>query len=436
MSLRWIAVSFATLGLTLSLQNWQDDSLARKPANRPFETVETQTAPQSTTPQSTAIQAPATRSNFLQVGTDSSHLPSPVVPAQYSEPDEANPTRVLMGVDQDANPQGEPLWKNQQPIPWEVLGSGEFLGPIRRPFESNYRVRINDEMELTFAVSRKMLTEAYRIQMGDEIEINDANRPEISQQKQVVLDDGFISPLEVGQVHVAGKTVDQVNKILAESYRKAGTREPSITVSVTRNNTALRDLLESIQGQFNANGSIKQVRVSPDGTIQLPIIGRVCVYGLTLDEVGREVNLRYEKYIYNLNVTPALITLAEKTVFVFGEVAEPGVITLSGPTTTLGAIASAGGFLRGGNRRQVVVLRRDSQWRMVATKLDLAGAILGKTPIPSDDIWLRPSDIVIVPKQPIQRIAEFIDLYFQQSLFVLIPNQGISFNFDQAGNLN
>ena len=56
------------------------------------------------------------------------------------------------------------------------------------------------------------------INVGDEIEINDANRPEISQQKQIVLDDGFISPLEVGQVHVAGKTVDQVNQVDALTW--------------------------------------------------------------------------------------------------------------------------------------------------------------------------------------------------------------------------
>lgn len=359
-----------------------------------------------------------------------------VQPAQYAVPDEMNPTRTIVGVDQSFGRRAEPKWSDARAVPWEVLGAGEFLGPIRRPYESDYRVRINDLLELTFATSRRMTSTPYRIQLGDELEINDTNRPEISKQKQIVMDDGFISPLEIEQVHVAGKTIEQVNRILNKAYLKAGTRDPTITVSITKNNTALTDLLNAVQGQFNANGSIKQVRVSPDGTIQLPIIGRVCVYGLTMDEVGREVDLRYSKYFYNLNVTPALVELAPKSVFVFGEVAQPGVVQLNGPTTAMGAIAAAQGFLQGANRRQVVVLRRDSEWRMVATKLDLAGAALGKSPIPSDDVWLRPSDIVIVPKQPIQRLAEFIDLYFTRTLFVLVPNQGISFNFDESGNLN
>ena len=361
-----------------------------------------------------------------------------VMPVQYLEPqtrgpDELNPTRTIMAVDQGSGNGREPMWKDARPLPWEVLGAGEFLGPIRRPVEADYRVRINDRLELTFAISRKMLSNPYRIQLGDEIEINDTNRLEISKQKLVVLDDGFISPLEIAQVHVAGKTIDQVNLILNEAYQKAGTRDPSITIAVTKNNSALNDLMLAIQGQFNANGSVKEVRVSPDGSIQLPIIGRVCVYGLTLDEVAREVNIRYSRHIYNLNVTPALLELAQKSVFVFGEVAQPGVVDLNGPTTALGAIAAAQGFLQGANRRQVIVLRRDSEWRMIATQLDLAGAAFGRTPIPSDDVWLRPSDIIIVPKSPIQRVAEFIDLYVTQTLYAIMPNQGISFNFDRTG---
>ena len=68
----------------------------------------------------------------------------------------------------------------------------------------------------------------------------------------------------------------------------------------------------------------KQVTVSPDGTIQLPNIGRVCVYGLTLDEIEREVNLRYSQQLSQLNVTPALIQLSAKQAFVSGEVQQAG----------------------------------------------------------------------------------------------------------------
>ena len=62
------------------------------------------------------------------------------------------------------------------------------------------------------------------------------------------------------------------------------------------------------------------------------------------------------------------------------------------------AIALAGGQNNGGNLRQIVIFRRDKNWRLMAIKLDLAGGMFGKRPLPSDEIWLRDSDIILIPK--------------------------------------
>ena len=75
-------------------------------------------------------------------------------------------------------------------------------------------------------------------------------------------------------------------------------------------------------------------------------------------------------------------------------------------------------------------MRRDQNWRLTATKLDLAGAIYGKRPQPSDDIWLRDNDIVLVPRKPIQRLSEAVNLYLSNTLFQIFPQQGGAFNFD------
>jgi polysaccharide export outer membrane protein len=92
------------------------------------------------------------------------------------------------------------------------------------------------------------------------------------------------------------------------------------------------------------------------------------------------------------------------------------------------AVALAGGWNAGGNLRQIVVLRRDENWRLMALRLDLAGGLHGERPWPSDEIWLRDSDVVLVPKQPIQRLADVIDLYFTRTLYGVIPSQ---FAFDE-----
>ena len=57
----------------------------------------------------------------------------------------------------------------------------------------------------------------------------------------------------------------------------------------------------------------------------------------------------------------------------------------------------------------------------IATRLDLSGALFGRSPHPSDDLWLRDSDVVLIPKKPIQRFADAIDLYFTQSFYGIFP---------------
>jgi len=90
----------------------------------------------------------------------------------------------------------------------------------------------------------------------------------------------------------------------------------------------------------------------------------------------------------------------------------------------------AGGFGDDGNLRQIVVFRRDQNYKLVATRLDLAGALFGKRPHPSDEIWLRDSDIVLIPKQPIQRLSEQVNRYLVNTLYAIFPQQGVAFGFD------
>jgi polysaccharide export outer membrane protein len=119
---------------------------------------------------------------------------------------------------------------------------------------------------------------------------------------------------------------------------------------------------------------------------------------------------------------------------VVGEVRTPNRYELTGPTTLMGAISLAGGWNHGGNLREVVVFRRAEDWRLIATKIDIQGALWGKRPCPADEIWLRDSDIVVVPKSPILRFDDFVDLYFTRGLYGLFPVSG-SFSISRATQL-
>jgi len=57
----------------------------------------------------------------------------------------------------------------------------------------------------------------------------------------------------------------------------------------------------------------------------------------------------------------------------------------------------------------------------MATRLDLRGALLGNRPCPADEIWLRDSDTVLVPANPIRRADDLIELVFTRGIYGVAP---------------
>ena len=55
-----------------------------------------------------------------------------------------------------------------------------------------------------------------------------------------------------------------------------------------------------------------------------------------------------------------------------------------------------------------------------------------KRPVPVDDIWLNDSDIVLVPKTPIQQVDEVIDQYITRGVYSLLPREVI-WNLNSTG---
>jgi polysaccharide export outer membrane protein len=210
---------------------------------------------------------------------------------------------------------------------------------------------------------------------------------------------------------------------------------PSITVTPISVNTKLEDLLNTVDSRYGTIGGLQlQVTVTPAGEIQLPGIASVFVQGLTLDEARREIDAQYDASIPGVHVTMVLSQRAKRFVYVLGEVAQPGRFELDAPTDVIQAIALAGRWTPGSNLRQVVVFRRGPDWRLMATMLDLRGALYARRPVPADDIWLNDSDIVLVPKTPIQQTDEFIEQYVTRGLYSLVPREVI-WNLQTTGSL-
>ena len=233
--------------------------------------------------------------------------------------------------------------------------------------------------------------------------------------------DGMITLPLVGRVPSAGRQVEALQGDLEELF-KAYYNVPAITVTPVQVNTRLEDLLDTVDSRGGQLGGRQlNVVITPSGKVQLPGLGSVYLQGLTLAEAKSEIDARYASTIPGVQVTADLVQRAPRFVYVLGEVTQPGQFELNGPTTTMQAIALAGGWQVGANLRQVIVFRRGEDWRLMATMLDLRGALYGRRPAPADEIWLRDSDIVLIPKTPIETADEVIEQVFTRGLYAAIP---------------
>ncbi len=332
-----------------------------------------------------------------------------------------------MGVDCRTCCGEEARWRDMRPMPFGEYGPGGYAGPARFAHLSTYRLRPADQLQIVYLITRRQNNGEYRLTPGDQLMIEsiaDADLLRGTLERGLEIQpDGTISVRLLGQVHAGGLTISQLRKVLEERYKEYYD-EPAIDLTPVKMNTLAEDIRNAVGGQSGLQGQAVNVTVMPDGHIRLPGIGGVRVQGLSLSELKREINLRYAEVVVGLEVEPILTAQALHFVHVLGQVSQPNRIQLDGPTTVLGGIAAAGGHLAGANLRQVVVMRRAEDWRLISTILDLQGAVYGKRPTPADEIWLRDGDVLIVPAKPIQRFDNFVQQVFVNGVYGIIP-QGL-----------
>ncbi len=341
--------------------------------------------------------------------------------------------KCMKGVDCAGKCGAEARWTDMRPMAFDAYGQGGYAGPSRLAHLGQYRLRPGDQMQLIYLLTRRQRSGTYRLTPGDEVLIESVTDPDLTrgtlENGLKVQPDGTITVRLLGEVHAAGLTVEQLRDLLQDEYQEYYD-EPAIDVTPVKTNTLADDIRNAVGGQSGFNQQALSVTVMPDGKIRLPGIGEICVQGFSLNQLKREVNLRYGEIVVGLDVEPILTEQAPHFVHVLGEVNTPNRILLDGPTTVLGAIASAGGNLPGANLRQVVIFRRAEDWRLISTMLDLQGAVFGKRPTPADEIWLRDGDVVIVPQKPIIRFNNWCEQIFTNGLYRIFPLQfnDLSFN--------
>jgi polysaccharide biosynthesis/export protein len=318
------------------------------------------------------------------------------------------------------------------PVQFQTYGPGEYVGHARLAHVPAYRLRVDDQLECLYRLTREETSEPYEINVGDELQLESVSDEKLN-RSLIVQPDGTITVKLLGQVKATGNTVAELRDKLETLYGKFYPNGAAITVTPLKVNTRLEDLRATVDSRYgDAGGQGVRVRITPEGTISLPAIGTVPAQGLTLEELKVEIDLRYAATISGIEVTPILAQRAPRFCYVLGEVRVPNRYVLEGPTTVMQAIALAGSWNVGANLRQVVIFRRGEDWRLLATTVDLQGALLyANQPCPAGEIWLNDSDVIILPKGKILLGDDFIHLVFTRGVYGILPF-GASYSWSAA----
>ncbi len=145
------------------------------------------------------------------------------------------------------------------------------------------------------------------------------------------------------------------------------------------------------------------VRVAEDGSMTLPLLGRVEVEGLTQQGVTNKLTqLLQAKFVKNPQVTIFIKEYKSKQVAVIGAVEKPGNYELVGRKTLLQMISEAGG-LTDTAADQIFVLRGDAGTQAIA--IDLKDLMLNANP--ALNIPIEPNDVINIPVDKEIRVFVF-----------------------------
>lgn len=150
---------------------------------------------------------------------------------------------------------------------------------------------------------------------------------------------------------------------------------------------------------FQEENLKRDVRVSQEYSITLPLIGKVDLKGKSLRQAEDLIRDLYNRdYLVNPQVNVVVIEYAKRSVNVIGQVNQPGAVLFPQEQglTLLDAISRAGGFSRLANRSQVKLTRTNADGKTETYIINADDLIKGS----SSNSWpLLVNDIVFVPER-------------------------------------
>jgi len=151
-----------------------------------------------------------------------------------------------------------------------------------------------------------------------------------------------------------------------------------------------------------------RVRVDGDGDVEVPLLGRIHVSGLTAHQTEQELNRQLSTYIRHPQIAVSVEEVRSQPVSILGAVNPPGVHQVQGHKTLVEMLALAGGIRP--DAGYSIRITRELEWGCIPlpnAQLDPSGRFsvaevnlkeIMEAKNPEEDIQIFPHDIISVPK--------------------------------------
>ena len=219
-----------------------------------------------------------------------------------------------------------------------------------------------------------------------------------AQDKSGAQDTGAQAPVQPGDLQPAER------KAHSESDQDRVTSHP---VATERHPRYLLRPTDVLQINFPISPEYDQsVTVQPDGYINLRGVGDLYVAGKSVPELIEALKKTYQQFLHEPIINVELKDFEKPYFIAGGEFGHPGKFELRGDTTVAEAVAIAGGFTDKAKHSEVVLFHRAPNGWAEAKRLDVKQMLANKDL--SEDVHLRPGDLIYVPKNTLSKLRQFI----------------------------
>ncbi len=262
-----------------------------------------------------------------------------------------------------------------------------------------YHISPGDILDVLYQIKTWIKKDKFTVAVDHTISVKFPNSPGLN-ETQRIRPDGTISLPYLGSVYVIDRTLDDLADYLKIRYKEI-LRDPELYIVVPEFRSRIKELKKDLHTA--PRGLSRLVTVRPDGYATFPMLGDVLVSSKTVPEVREILNKRYDEILPGLHCDLFLERHSGTVVYVVGQVYTPGAHRIRKPITVIEALALSGGYRYSAKLQSVLVIRKLKD-KIIATKINVKNTLELKGD--GSLFYLKPDDIVYVPKRNITKLAE------------------------------